>query len=59
MTAYYTYSQLPSISGGFVLHPQPEDMPCHGDTDPHNMEFISMGEVKLSHKNKNKAILCT
>jgi hypothetical protein len=21
------------------LHPQPEDVPCHGDRDPHNTEF--------------------
>jgi hypothetical protein len=31
MTAYSIYSQLPSISGGLLLHPQPEDVPCHGD----------------------------
>jgi hypothetical protein len=25
------YSQLPSISGGRLLHPQPEDAPCRGE----------------------------
>jgi hypothetical protein len=29
-TAYSIYSQLPSIYGS-LLHPQPEDVPCHGD----------------------------
>jgi hypothetical protein len=28
------YSQLPSISGGRLLHPQPEDAPCRGDKGP-------------------------
>jgi len=31
------YSQLPSTSGGRLLHPQPEDAPCRGDRDPLNM----------------------
>jgi hypothetical protein len=35
-TAYSTYSQLPSISRGRLVHPQPEDAPWRGDTDPHN-----------------------
>jgi len=30
-------SQLPSISGGHLLLLQPEDVPCHGDRDPHNI----------------------
>jgi hypothetical protein len=25
------YLQLPFISGGHLLHPQPEGVPCHGD----------------------------
>jgi hypothetical protein len=33
-TAYSIYSQLPSIPGGCVLHPQPEDAPCRGDKGP-------------------------
>jgi hypothetical protein len=33
-TAYSVYSQLPSISVGRVLHPQPEDAPCRGDKWP-------------------------
>jgi hypothetical protein len=31
-TAYSTYSQLPSISGGRLLYPQPEDAPCSSDS---------------------------
>jgi hypothetical protein len=34
MTAYEIYSQLPSISGGHSLHPQPEDAPCRGNKWP-------------------------
>jgi hypothetical protein len=34
MTAYAIYSQLPSISGGLLLHPQTEDAPCNGDKGP-------------------------
>jgi hypothetical protein len=34
-TSYSIYSQLPSISVGFLLHPQPEDTPCRGDKRPH------------------------
>jgi hypothetical protein len=30
-TACSVYSQLLSISGGRLLHPQPEDAPCRGD----------------------------
>jgi hypothetical protein len=30
---------FPSISEGRPLHPQPEDAPCRGDRDPHNMVF--------------------
>jgi hypothetical protein len=33
-TAYLIYSQLPSISGGCLLQPQPEDAPCHGYKGP-------------------------
>jgi hypothetical protein len=33
-TAYTLYSKLPSISGGLLLHPQPEDTPCRGDKGP-------------------------
>jgi hypothetical protein len=32
--AYSIYSQLPSISRGRLLHPQPEDAPCHSDKGP-------------------------
>jgi len=34
--AYSIYSQLPYISGGRLLHPQPEDAPYRGHRDPHN-----------------------
>jgi hypothetical protein len=30
-TAYSIYSQLPSVSGGRLLYPQPENAPCRGD----------------------------
>jgi hypothetical protein len=28
VTAHSIYSQLPSISGGLLLHPQPKDVSC-------------------------------
>jgi hypothetical protein len=33
-TAYSIYSQLHSISGGRLLHPQSEDAPCRGYKGP-------------------------
>jgi hypothetical protein len=36
-TAYSIYSQLPSISGGHLLHLQPKDMPSHCDRGTHDM----------------------
>jgi hypothetical protein len=30
-TVYSVCLQLPSICGSLLLHPQPEDEPCHGD----------------------------
>jgi len=36
VTAYSIYSQLPSISRGRLLHPQPEDAPCRGARAPHS-----------------------
>jgi len=39
-TAYLLYSQLPSISGGRLLHPHPEDAPCHVKRGPHNVARI-------------------
>jgi len=35
-TAYSIHSQLPSIPGGRLLHPQPEDASCRCETDPYN-----------------------
>jgi len=29
--AYSIYSELPSMSGGLLLHPPPEETPCLGD----------------------------
>jgi hypothetical protein len=38
-TASSVYSELPYIiSGGRLLHPQPQDALCHGDRDSLNME---------------------
>jgi hypothetical protein len=34
------YSQLPYISEGRLLHPQPEYAPCYSDKDPLNMVLI-------------------
>jgi hypothetical protein len=34
VTAYSIYLQIPSISGGRLLHPQPEDAPCHSGKGP-------------------------
>jgi hypothetical protein len=34
MTAYLVYWQLPSISGGRLIHPQPEDASRCGDNRP-------------------------
>jgi hypothetical protein len=36
-TAYAIYSQLSSMFGGRLLHPQLEEEPCRGNRDPHNM----------------------
>jgi hypothetical protein len=33
-TTYSIYSQQPSIPGGRLLHPRPEDVPCRGDKGP-------------------------
>jgi hypothetical protein len=33
-TAFLIHSQLPSTSGGRLLHPQPEDAPCSADRGP-------------------------
>jgi hypothetical protein len=33
-TVYLIYSQLPFISWGRLLHPQPEDAPCQGESGP-------------------------
>jgi hypothetical protein len=34
------YSQLPSTSEGRLLHPRPEDAPCHGDWDSHDHYIV-------------------
>jgi hypothetical protein len=39
-TAYSIYLLLPYKFGGRLLHPQPEDAPCHDDRDPLNMVLI-------------------
>jgi hypothetical protein len=47
VTAYSVYSQLLFISGARLLHPQPEDMPCHGDMGP-------IQQWNMSTKDRNK-----
>jgi hypothetical protein len=44
-TAYSIHSQLPSISGGRLLHPQPEDAPCGDDKGPIQYERTLQSEV--------------
>jgi hypothetical protein len=53
MTVYSIYSQLPSISGDYLLHPEPEDMPCHSDRDQLNDE----GNLLKSYFTKHTIIL--
>jgi len=43
--AYSIHSQLPSISGGRLIHPQPLDTLPHSDRYPRNVE---MGEWRYS-----------
>jgi hypothetical protein len=45
------YSQLPFISVGRLLHPQPEVAPRHGDEDPHNNFTICMESSSKSKLN--------
>jgi hypothetical protein len=48
MSAHALYSQLPSISGGRILHPQPEDAPYCGDRAPRNMALsLSFSHLSL------------
>jgi hypothetical protein len=35
VTAYSLYWQLTSVTGGSLLHPQPEDEPCYNDKKTH------------------------
>jgi len=44
------YSQLPSISGGRLLHPQPEDAPCRGDRDSYDMVLEPEPVFKLKRQ---------
>jgi len=47
--AYSIYSQLPSISGGLLFHPQPRDAPCRGGRDPKfEMDFESFPVYPLA-----------
>jgi hypothetical protein len=46
-TACSIYSQLPSKTGGRLLHPQPEDAPCRGEKDPLNMGSSKITGLKL------------
>ena len=43
---YSTCSQLPSISGGRIPYPQPEDVQCRGNRDPHT-------QITTRNKSKN------
>jgi hypothetical protein len=45
-TAYSIYSQLPTISGGRLLHPQSEDAPCRADKGPVEDSCEPWGSIK-------------
>jgi hypothetical protein len=46
------------MSGGRLFHPQPEDAPCRGDRDQHNMdEFAFMLEALKISKGKVALVL--
>jgi hypothetical protein len=47
ITAYSIYLQLPYISGGHILHLQPENMPGCGERDQHNMEKCGMSYKRM------------
>jgi len=38
VTAYSIHSQLPSILGGRLLYPRPENALCRCDRDPHGKD---------------------
>jgi hypothetical protein len=46
VTAYSVYSQLPSKTGGHLLHPQHEDAPCRGDKGPTQHGELAIKELK-------------
>jgi len=58
-TAYSIYSQLPSISGGRPLHPQPEDALCRGDRDPHNMKHCPIAAHNYCHFSSTVHKICS
>jgi hypothetical protein len=47
MPAYAIELQLPSISGGCLLHPQQEDMTCHAMV---TRDILNMAHTKLKKK---------
>jgi hypothetical protein len=52
-TAYTLYSQLLSVSGDYLLHPQPEDAPCYGDKGP-TYKLLFPQEVEMAHFKENR-----
>jgi hypothetical protein len=55
-TAYSIHSQLPFISGGRRLYPQPEEAPCPGDTGPFFTAYTT-GEYRFSGIGELQAVL--
>jgi hypothetical protein len=48
-SAYSIYSQLPFISGGRLVLPQPEDAPCRGDKLLPPSPGVSLEACRLRH----------
>jgi hypothetical protein len=39
------YSQLPTVSGGRLFHPDPEDVPCRAESVVHNSRPTHVGKL--------------
>jgi hypothetical protein len=65
ITAFSVFSWLPSISGGHLLHIQPEDVPCHDESNPLNMASLltiteeSVKALCMTECSKHTRITCT
>jgi hypothetical protein len=59
LDAYSIHSQLPSVSGGRLPHPQSEDAPCSGDKGPtlHGLRVSRVDNVLPADKYDDIVIL--